>query len=107
MPITCRACATQCSAAIDGHVEVMRLLLDAGSDADINAQDSAGGFTALMRAAEGGHAEAVRLLLGGDKVDMNKLELEESGAHATVDLPNHEGYTPLAIAAGVVSSPVP
>ena len=56
------------------------MLLDAGSAADIDAQDVTDGFTPLMRAAQGGHTEAVRLLLGGDKVDVSKLELEDSGA---------------------------
>lgn len=95
-----------CRAAGEGHADVMQVLFDAGSDADIDTQDGEG-FSALMRAAQGGHTEAVRLLLGGEKLDVNKLELDESGAHATVDLPNRQGYTPLAIAAGVVSTMVP
>eukprot|EP00439_Symbiodinium_sp_Y106_P052503 s777_g7.t1 len=47
------------TAANDGHVEVVRLLLDA---ADTNASDS-NGNTALICAAERGHVELVRLLL--------------------------------------------
>jgi hypothetical protein len=72
--------APQRRAATGGHVEVMRMLLDAGCDADIDVRDTVDGFTPLMRAAQSGHTEAVQLLLGGDKVDVNKLELEETGA---------------------------
>ena len=71
-------------AATAGHVEVMRLLLDHGCDADIDVQDTADGLTPLMRAAQGGHTEAVRLLLGSDKVDVNRLELEDSGAQVSL-----------------------
>ena len=63
-----------------GHVDVIRLLLDAGSSADIDVQCIKEGFTALMRAAQHGHIEAVRLLLGREKIDVSKLELEDSGA---------------------------
>ena len=49
-------------AADEGHVEVVRLLLESG--ADINTQEDYGnGATALMEAAGNGHVEVVRLLL--------------------------------------------
>ena len=47
-------------AAFKGHLEVLRLLLEAG--ADKNAAN-ANGATALMAAALKGHLEVVRLLL--------------------------------------------
>ena len=52
-------------AAVGGHVEVLRLLLEAG--ADINLADNSSA-TALLLAAVGGHAlhvEVIRFLLGG------------------------------------------
>ena len=53
-------------AAQSGHVEVVRLLLEAGADKDVADDD---GATALMEAAYRGHVEVVRLLLeaGADK----------------------------------------
>ena len=53
-------------AAQNGHLEVVRLLLDAGSDKDAATTD---GTTALLAAAHKGHLEIARLLLdaGVDK----------------------------------------
>ncbi|CAK8994192.1 unnamed protein product [Durusdinium trenchii] len=53
-------------AASCGHLEVVRLLLEAGVDKDAADTD---GWTALHIAAENGHSEVVRLLLeaGADK----------------------------------------
>ncbi|CAK9034688.1 unnamed protein product [Durusdinium trenchii] len=47
-------------AAKRGHLEVVRLLLEAGADQNATTQD---GATALMFAAHKGHLEVVRLLL--------------------------------------------
>jgi hypothetical protein len=43
-----------------GHTEVVRLLLEAGADVNVTAND---GQTALMRAADYGHVEVLQLLL--------------------------------------------
>ena len=53
-------------AAKEGHLEVVRLLLEAGADKDAADTDS---WTALSTAADNGHLEVVRLLLeaGADK----------------------------------------
>ena len=53
-------------AAKNGHLDVMRLLLEAGADKDAATQN---GYTALHFAAEQGHLDVMRLLLeaGADK----------------------------------------
>ncbi len=68
------------AAASGGHVEVMKVLLAAG--ADINIQNDAG-ITALFKAAEQGHADVVELLLA---------------QQAAPDLFDNIGRTPLMIA---------
>jgi hypothetical protein len=47
-------------AAMNGHVEICRILLESGSDVEGTADD---GLTPLMSAAAAGHIEVVRLLL--------------------------------------------
>jgi ankyrin repeat protein len=79
-------------AAAGGHVECVRMLIDAGVDVDL--QDTSDGYSALMRASQSGHLEAVRLLLGGGRVDVNKLELEDTGAQ--VELRRLDGNTALS-----------
>ncbi|KAA8646822.1 Ankyrin-2 [Aspergillus tanneri] len=69
------------SAAMNGHVEVLRLLLD--KPADLNIPNNSG-MTLLNSAAESGHLEVVRLLL-------------DRGADITVT--NSSGWTPLNSAA--------
>ena len=75
-------------AAEKGHVEVVRLLLEAGAKQD--AVDS-NGATALHRAAKRGHSEVVRLLLeaGADTgrtndVTVTALHLAARGGHLEV-----------------------
>jgi len=54
-------------ACLDGHAGVVKLLLDAGANADLTAANQ---VTALMIAASGGHMEAVKLLVEhGAKTD--------------------------------------
>ena len=55
-----------CSAALNGHVAIVRALLNAGADKDLAAN---GGATPLHAAAQNGHAAVVRALLdaGADK----------------------------------------
>lgn len=69
------------SAAENGHIEIVKLLLANG--ADITVQD-AKGWTPLNSAAWGGHLEVVKLLL-------------ENGADFTV--PSNDYWTPLVVAA--------
>ncbi|CAE7876403.1 ANKRD50 [Symbiodinium sp. KB8] len=97
-------------AAAGGHVEVLRLLLEAGADKNLADND---GSTALMMAAAQGHATVLRLLLeaGADKnladndgstalmmaargghADVMRLLLE---AFADANLANNQGTTAL------------
>jgi len=45
---------------LDGHLEVLRLLLDHGADKDAADED---GYTPLYRACYEGHLEIIKLLL--------------------------------------------
>ncbi|CAE7946096.1 unnamed protein product [Symbiodinium sp. KB8] len=79
-------------AAAKGRAKAVRLLLDAGLDADFTAE--ADGQTALMLASGNGHEEVVRLLL-------------EAGAAKDLMYPKTHGHTALMLAsaaghAGVV-----
>lgn len=103
-------------AAVHGFSELVTLLLDAGSD--VNAYHQNDGRTALHRAAEGGEAGVVELLLArnaspnaattdGD----TPLHLAAAGGHTgcaralvaagggSVDAQSASGLTPLAMAA--------
>ncbi len=74
-----------------GHVEIVRLLLDAGEDP--NRYSPAGGHshsTPLHQAAFAGHGEVVRLLVEcGARVDLKDLRWEGTPA----DWANHAGRT--------------
>ena len=79
-------------AAANGHVAAVRLLLDAGLDANFTVETD--GQTALMLASGNGHDEVVRLLL-------------EAGAAKDLMSPKRHGHTALMLAsaaghAGVV-----
>jgi len=51
-------------AAVHGHCEILRMLLEAGADADVvNTM----GFTAMHAAARNGHAHCLRLLLASTR----------------------------------------
>ncbi|MGO9122044.1 MAG: TerB N-terminal domain-containing protein [Desulfomonilaceae bacterium] len=69
-------------AAVTGHVEVVRLLLDSGAEVNVAAKKS--GDTALILAALKGHTEVVRLLLS---------------KNALVELKHKAGWTALWSAA--------
>ena len=55
-------------ASKEGHLEVVRLLLESGADKDLARNED---WTALFVASESGHLEVVRLLLqcGVDNTD--------------------------------------
>jgi|ThiBio_1000_plan_1041568.scaffolds.fasta_scaffold06313_4 ankyrin repeat protein len=79
------------AAALEGHAEVVGLLIDAG--ADVNARTSGTKTTPLHSAAGGGHAEVARLLLehgadpGAKTVEGNTPRaLAERWGHADPDL---------------------
>lgn len=74
-------CTPLMEAASAGHVDIVKLLLEYGADA--NAQSSAGN-TPLMYACNGGHEEIVKILL-------------EQGAN--IEDHNENGHTPLMEAA--------
>ena len=106
------------AASSEGHVEAVRMLLDAGADPNLRKGD---GATALIMAVSGGNVEIVRMLLdaGADlnvqnnegdtalilaagryddaRVPMVKLLL---GAGADPNLENNEGATALSLATG-------
>ena len=97
-----------------GHVDVVRLLVEAGAHKDFTNMD---GDSALLMAALRGHVDVVRLLVeaGADKdlanydgytalliadlhgyVDVVRFLVE---AGVDKDLPNYDGFTPLMLAA--------
>ncbi len=63
--------STLCTAARDGDVEKVRLLLEAGSDVNKADSDSQ---TPLIWAARNGHAECAQLLLNTPGIDVNKAD---------------------------------
>jgi len=64
-------------AAADGNVEVLRILLEAGGRAHINAFDDLG-WTPLVYAARGEHLDAVKFLLEHD-ADVNAHDERRAG----------------------------
>eukprot|EP00439_Symbiodinium_sp_Y106_P023855 s1984_g2.t3 len=100
-------------ASCNGHVEIVRLLLEAGADKDLADND---GYTPLISASSRGHVEIARLLLeagankdmatsdgatalmfasGRGDVEVARLLLQ---AGADPDLGDDDGDTPLMIA---------
>ena len=76
-----RAASALHFAALNGHTEVAKLLLEAGADKD--AANNLG-ITALHSAAESGHIEVVKLLLAAG-ADKDKADSEERTAlHRTI-----------------------
>ena len=70
-------------AAEGGHAEIVKMLLDAATTADIciaNASIEDSGKTVLMHAAEGGHAEIVKMLL--DDTDEIATDTDYNGLNA-------------------------
>lgn len=60
-----------------GRKDMSRLLLEAGAAVNLQDED---GSTALMCAAEHGHADIVRLLLGQPDCDSNIVDVDGSSA---------------------------
>ena len=76
-------------AADGGHVEVMRLLLEAGADKDLANNQ---GTTALMMAEVKGQVEVLRLLL-------------EAGADKSLADNRGVGHTPVALCQEICANP--
>jgi ankyrin repeat protein len=107
-------------AARDGHVEAVKLLLEAG--ADVNAVEPTFGAVPLHKAVYNGHADSTRMIADRPGVDLNfqgatngysplhdalwhgyeecARVLVEAGA--ALDLVGHDGKTPLALAREVL-----
>jgi len=82
----CKGCSPLMAASVNGHVEIMSLLLDKG--ATVNLVDNEG-ETALGYAAMGGHVKALKLLLtkGADLNHRNKYG--EGALTAALDSSGH------------------
>ncbi|KAF0688198.1 hypothetical protein As57867_020103, partial [Aphanomyces stellatus] len=70
--------STLISASMNGHAEVVRMLLDHGG-VDINVVER-NGISALISASMNGHAEVVRMLLDHGGVDINVVEMWDNSA---------------------------
>ena len=112
-------------AARDGHVEMVRLLVEAG--ADVNAVEPTFGAVPLHKAVYNGHADSTRLLSDQAGVDLNfqgatngYSPLHDALWHgydecarvlvdagADLELVGHDGKTPLALAVQVLGSAHP
>lgn len=77
-----------------GHTAVAETLLDAG--ADINIQSESTLYTALMFAAENGHADAVKLLLA-KKADIERLSRGRRSALVVAAFKGHSDIAKLII----------
>ncbi len=105
-----RNCSLLSASATNGNTDIIKMALEKGAEVDCEDKD---GQTPLMRAANNGRIEAVRLLLqAGADVKRNCLPLNASAASgntditkmllekgAEVDCEDKDGVTPLESAA--------
>jgi len=68
-------------ASQNGHLEVVRTLLDGGSDPNIQDED---GFTALIFASQNGHLEVVKTLLDQDRGVNPNIQTKKDGYTALI-----------------------
>jgi len=62
----------------NGHVDVVRMLLDAGADPRLTFQT----YNALWAASENGHVPVVHLLLADDRIARNRAMIEDAAYRA-------------------------
>jgi ankyrin repeat protein len=102
-------------AALNGHYDLVKALIDQGGDVSIGAND---GWTPLMLAAEKGHLTTVQALLGAPDIDIDAQKLDGATAlivaaangkndlvkalidkGGDVNIRAHDGWPPLIFAA--------
>ncbi len=72
-------------AAGEGHLDVVKFLLDNGADVNVRGRD---GYTSLMSAAWSGHKEIVKLLIGKG-ADVNAITSERGSVLAIASAKPH------------------